>query len=118
MAFYPKLDQQNLAVGVIEQVIVAPFTGRGEQLFLLVIENLSLTETFTAQVWASPNGVTQWTKEADDAFVDMSPGTSRRVVIGADRIWARVLGNFVGGPGSIRITAFLLNPLTWVPNTI
>lgn len=118
MSFYPKVDQVPVAVGILEQVVIAPFTGRGENPLLIVIENLSLTETFTGYAWTSPNGTTQWTQEPNDEFVDILPGKTRRMLLPSDRIWARVLGNFVAGPGSVRLSAFLLFPATWNPNTI
>ena len=117
MSYYPKIDAQTLAVGIIEQSVIAPFSGRGENPLLMVIENLSNTETFTGYAWTSPNGSTQWLVEPDDSFVDIPPGKTRRMLLPADRIWARVLGNFVGAPDSVRISAFLMFPTTWTPAT-
>lgn len=115
MGYYRKLDAQSVPVGVVNQVVVAPFQTRGEDRVLIVIENLSLTETFEGTVWSSPNGTTQWVPETTDEFAAMAPaGTPRRLLLPPDRLWVRVMGYFSSAPDNLRVTVDLLRDPTWV----
>lgn len=116
MSYYKKIDAVRTAVGIVEDEVVAAQCGRGEDNILLVIENLSLTEVFTATVQTSPNGMTQWSDELTDEFVDVPAGRTRRFLVPHDRIYARLLGNFVGAPDYVRISVFMLPaPKMWAP---
>lgn len=111
MSIYKKLDDQPIAVGVISAPIVAPFNAGGERQVLYVIENISLTETFTGTVSSSPNGSTQWTAELSDEFASIGPGITRRLLLPLDRIWSRLVGNFLGAPDTVRVSVLLLPPI-------
>lgn len=114
--YYAKLDAIPVSVGVIEQTVIAATPTRGEDVLLLVVENLSATETFTGTAYNSPNGVSQWNAETSDEFVDIAPLKTRRYLVAPDRIYTRLLGNFVGAPGSVRVTVFVLpGPKMWTP---
>lgn len=116
MSYFQKVNNKPVAVGIIEQTVIAPFSGRGEDAFLLVVENLSLTETFEGYAWSSPNGTNGWVVEDNDAFVGILPGKTRRLLLPQDRIWVRLLGNFVAGPATVRVDAILLHLPSWNPN--
>lgn len=111
MSIYRKIDAQPIAVGVINAPIVAPFNAGGERQVLYVVQNISLTETFTGIVSSSPNGVTQWTDELSDEFASIAPGITRRLLLPLDRIWSRLNGNFLGAPASVRVSVILLPPI-------
>ena len=117
MGYYVKTDGVTLPVGILEMEVIAPFCTRGEDLALIIIENLSVTETFDGHVWASPNGTNGWVIEENDAFVSILPTKSRRLLLPADRIWLRMLGNFVAQPDNVRVTIFILHNAVWVPAT-
>lgn len=95
---------QPVAVGIVEQTVLEATNIKGLDYYLIVITNMSLTETFSGTVSSSPNGVTQWTDEASDEFVSMGPGVSRRYKVPGDRMWVRVKGNFGAAPDTIRLT--------------
>lgn len=113
MGYYPKLDGIPVPVGIVEQSVISPFSTRGEDLALIIIENLSATETFDGHAWASPNGVNGWVVEDNDAFVAIAPTKSRRLLLPADRIWIRLLGNFQAAPDNVRVTVFVIHNIVW-----
>jgi hypothetical protein len=108
---YTKLDKVPVAVGVIQQAVVAPLTALGEYQVLIIIENLSLTETFTGVTSTSTDGLNGWVPELNDEFLSISPGIPRRMLLPQDRIWVRVLGNFLLNPASVRVTIIYLPPI-------
>lgn len=115
MGYYRKMDAVRVPVGILPQTVIAPFNTRGEDRALIVVENLSLTETFEGTVWSSPNGVNQWVPETTDEFASMAAGgTPRRVLLPPDRLWIRLLGYFSAAPDEVRITLDLLRDPTWV----
>jgi hypothetical protein len=107
-----EVELRTVAVGVVEQTVLAANSLVGEDAVLLVIENLSGTQTFSGTVWNSPDGSTQWSQETDDSFLSTAPGISRRILLPADRLWVRVLGSFAGAPGSVRLTVIKLREAT------
>lgn len=114
--YYAKIDAQPVAVGVVEETVIDATPTRGEDVLLVTVENLSATETFTGVMYNSPNGATQWNAETSDEFVDIAPLKTRRYLVQPDRIFARLLGNFVGAPGSVRVSVFVLpGPKMWTP---
>ena len=115
MGYYVKTDGVTVAVGIVEQSVIAPFSTRGEDLALIIIENLSVTETFNGYVWSSPNGNNGWVVEDNDAFVGILPMKSRRLLLPADRINLRLLGNFVAAPDNVRVTVYVLHNAVWTP---
>lgn len=116
--YYTKFNAVSVAVGIIEQSIIAPFTTRGEDFALIVVENTSAVETFDGRVWASPNGINGWAVEENDAFAGIQPLKSRRLVLSSDRIFLRMLGNFVAGPSSVLVSVLQLHNVGWAPNTL
>jgi len=110
MANFVKRDVtlSTKAVGVVEQTIIDPTSCLGDDAILLIIENTSGVETFNGYAWASPDGVTQWNVEENDNFQAILPGKTRRMLLPADRLYVRVLGNFAGAPGTVRISVIML----------
>jgi len=104
----PTVERVPVAVGVVEQTILAPTDARGEDGLLIIIENPSLTDTVTAYAWCSPDGVNQWAVEDNDQFAPIPPGKSRRMLLPSDRLWVRVLGNYALGPASLYLTVIKL----------
>ena len=118
MGYYIKTAGVTVPVGVVDQSVIAPFSTRGEDLALIVVENLSATETFTGYAWSSPNSTDGWVVEDNDAFVSILPTKSRRLLLPADRIWIRLLGYFVAQPDNVRVTVYILHNAVWVPATL
>lgn len=108
---YTKLDKVPVAVGVIQQAVIVPFSAQGEYQLLLIVENRSLTETFTGITASSADGVNGWVPELNDEFLSIAPGITRRMLLPQDRIWARVVGNFLLNPASVRVSVLLLPPI-------
>ena len=108
MPAFPKLVDSPVAVGVVEQSIVGPFSTRGEDIILIVIENSSATETLDAYVRTSPTGTSKWYREPDDAFGAMAPLTTRRYLLPPDRLWAQVLGQYQVAPATARVSLYVL----------
>lgn len=108
----PGEEYEAVPVGVVEQTVLAATNIRGEDHFLIVLTNPSLTETFYGTCASSPNGVTQWTSELNDEFAEMAPGATRRMLLPADRLFARVTGRFGTAPDTIRLTTTKLRQAT------
>ena len=104
----PDREFAALAVGVVEQSVLAATNIKGEDAFLIVLQNMSAVETFTGAASASPDGVNQWAVELNDEFASIGPGVTRRMLIPADRLWVRVTGNFVGAPDTLRMSTVRL----------
>lgn len=109
----PGLQEVDVAVGVISKTVLDAVNFKGFTYLVIVLENRSLTETFSGVTSTSPNGQTQWTDELSDEFVSIPPLTTRRMVLPADRFWARVTGNFGAAPGTIRLTTNKLAALSF-----
>jgi len=106
MAYFVKteIEARTVAVGVVQQAILAPQAFVGEDSMLVIIENLSATETFDGVAYSAPTSTGPWTAEANDEFQSIAPLTSRRMLLPSDRLYGRVLGNFQAAPGSIKLT--------------
>jgi hypothetical protein len=101
-------SEEPVPVGVVQQPVIASTSMKGYDLLLFVIENVSLTETFSGVASTSPNGQTQWTNELSDEFGAIAPGETRRMILTSDRLNARVLGNFAANPASVHVTVVRL----------
>lgn len=107
-----ELEFKPVAVGVIDQTILAATSVKGEDHFLIVLSNPSLTETFYGACSSSPDGVNQWAEELNDEFAEVPPGRTRRMLLPADRLFVRVVGRFGTGPDTIRISTVKLRTAT------
>lgn len=108
----PEEEYEAIAVGVVDQTILAATDIRGEDHFLIVLTNPSLAETFFGSCTSSPNGVTQWAPELNDEFAEVPPGATRRMLLPSDRLFARVTGRFGTNPDTVRLTTTKLRQAT------
>lgn len=104
-------EAEPIDVGVVEGTVLAATNVTHEDMLLIVITN-NHTEDFTGSVSCSPNGVDQWVPELNDEFSAIPAGMSRRMLIPADRLWARVTGSFPTTPGTVSLTTTLLRIAT------
>lgn len=106
MAYFvnKEVDARPLSVGIIQQTILAPVSIAGEDSVVLIIQNTSGVETFEGWAYSAPNLTGPWTQETNDEFQSVGPGVTRRMVLPADRINVRVLGNFQAAPGTLKLT--------------
>jgi hypothetical protein len=95
-------------VGIVQQTVIESTPMKGYDLLLFIIENTSLTETFTGVASTSPTGKSQWTNELSDEFISVGPGVTRRMLLAGDRLNGRVLGNFLANPASLHVTVLRL----------
>lgn len=109
MPFFIENDlvSDDVPVGVITQTVMAPTDLAQSDSMLIVLENLSLTETFEGVTASSPNGSTQWVAELNDEFASIGPGVTRRMLLPADRRFVRITGKFVAAPDTMRISTVL-----------
>lgn len=103
----PVVEARPLNVGIVQETVLAPLACAGEDSTVIIIENTS-AETFDGVVYSAPTASGPWTQEPSDEFQGIGPATPRRMVLPADRIYLRVLGNFQAAPGTIRLSVLKL----------
>lgn len=104
-------EAEPVDVGVIEQPVLAATNVTHEDMLLIVITN-NHVEDFNGSVSCSPNGVDQWVPELNDEFAAIPAGMSRRMLVPADRLFARVNGAFPTTPGTVSLTTTMLRVAT------
>ena len=114
MSYYRRQNAVPVPVGVINQSVVAAVPSRGEDFTVIYLENASVTETFVGVISTAPTANGPWTDEADDAFNPLAPQKARRARLPPDRLWVRVLGNFLAAPGTVNVTVDSMRDPTWV----
>lgn len=106
-----RLERAPIPVAITTTVIISPTLMRGYDEAIIFLDNDG-SDTLSAQVEVSPDGVFPGYVIPDDAFAAMAPNASRWTRVSASGQWFRVTGQFSVTPGSVRRTSILQRGVT------
>lgn len=115
MGYFTRQSAVPVPVGIVEQVVVAAFPTRCEDVPYILLHNTSLTETFQGTLYSGPTSNGPWVEVTNDIFKAMGPGVSRQFT--GDPLqhpFLRVLGYFDASPASVSVTLLLIAAPSWV----